>query len=103
MNQSIEFTRINNDVNGNPRYVCHFHEFTNDADRKQALAEQKAGLCVSFVDSMYKTALRRAKHLGGRKFHNKQYGGGIVFQSYNITQLEQQINEIREKYTPAVK
>ena len=26
--------------------------------------------------------LEAARKLGGRKFHNKQYGGGIVFQAY---------------------
>ncbi len=97
---TIDFTRVNNDVNGNPRYVCHFHAFTNDSDREQALAEQKAGLSSSFIDSMYRTALRRAKQLGGKKFHNKQYGGGIVFQSYNIGELEKRILEIKERYTP---
>lgn len=24
MNNQINFTRIDNDINGNPRYVCHF-------------------------------------------------------------------------------
>lgn len=98
--QTIDWTRINNDTNGNPRYVCHFHAFTNDSDREQALAEQKAGLSNSFIDSMYRTALNRAKKLGGRKFHNKQYGGGIVFQSYNIQDTEKQIHELMIRFTP---
>lgn len=100
-NKSIDWARVNNDVNGNPRYVCHFHAFTNDADRAQALAEQKAGLNNSFIDSMYETALKRAKKLGGRKFHNKQFGGGIVFQSSNIAATENHIVQLMEKLTPA--
>jgi hypothetical protein len=62
------FTRINNDVNGNPRYVVHF---------------------LQLADT-YERALYLSRKLGGRKFHNKQYGGGIAFQSYNIKKL---INE----------
>ena len=69
---SVNFKRVNNDVNGNPRYVCHFLNFAND----------------------YANALSIAKEYGGKKFHNKQYGGGIVFQEYNIDDLEQKILNI---------
>ena len=69
----IEFTRINNDVNGNPRYVCHFLNIADD----------------------YNTAVKLANKIGGRKYHNKKYGGGIVFQSYNIDATAQKINEIK--------
>lgn len=71
----VEFTRINNDVNGNPRYVCHFSNI-------------ETGLNYSYsIDQRYNAALAKAKKFGGRKFHNKQYGGGIVFQSYNLNEL----------------
>ena len=68
------FTRINNDTYGNPRYVVHF---------------------LRLADT-YERALFLGKKLGGRKFHNKQYGGGIAFQSYNINDLEKRINELKE-------
>lgn len=90
----IDFTRITNDINGNPRYVCHFSAFTTEADREQALKDQRAGLNSSFIDAMYKVAVTRAHKLGGKKFHNKQYGGGIVFQSYNINELQNNIFEL---------
>ena len=83
---TIEFTRINNDTNGNPRYVCHFLNFINS----------KEDLHYS---SKYEIALKRSRQFGGKKFHNKQYGGGIVFQSYNIERLgveiEQFVNNIK--------
>ena len=60
--RTIEFTRVNSDSFGNPRYVCHF----------TAIADK------------YSDALKFCKPFGGRKFDNKQFGGGIVFQSYNI-------------------
>ena len=68
------FTRINNDTNGNPRYVVHF---------------------LQLADT-YARALFLARQLGGRKFHNKQYGGGIAFQSYNTDQLAERISKIKE-------
>lgn len=80
----IEFTRINNDTNGNPRFVCHFLAFIGDKDREIELHEK------------YQLALSRSRQLGGRKFHNKQYGGGIVFQMYDGEQREmsQKIRDI---------
>lgn len=67
------FTRINNDTNGNPRFVVHYLQ----------------------VAESYERALYLARKIGGRKFHNKQYGGGIAFQSYNIDWLENKIRQIR--------
>lgn len=93
MSNQVEFTRINSDINGNPRYVCHFNNFVNDKDREEALILQRNGRVKSFIDEMYRVALIRAEKLGGRKFHNKQYGGGIVFQSYNIDLLSKEIIE----------
>lgn len=71
----MEFTRITNDVNGNPRYVVHFLN----------------------IDSDYETAVKKANKIGGRKYHTKAYGGGIVFQSYNIQDTEKRILEIATK------
>jgi hypothetical protein len=67
------FTRINNDTNGNPRYVFHFLELADN----------------------YNEALFLAKKIGGKKFHNKQYGGGIVVQSYNLQDECNRINELK--------
>ncbi len=67
----FNWTRINNDGNGNPRYVCHFLN----------------------IASTYKEALEIARKIGGRKFHNKQYGGGIVFQTYKTADIERGLQE----------
>lgn len=77
MSTLIDFTKVNNDTNGNPRYVCHFLNFITSDEK-----------------SDYSLALYRAKKIGGRKFHNKQYGGGIVFQSYNIEDTEKHILDL---------
>jgi hypothetical protein len=76
------FTRINNDVNGNPRYVCHYTRLSTPIDRDADVSER------------YTLALARARSIGGRKFHNKQYGGGIVFQSYSIDETCNSINKL---------
>ena len=68
------FTQIKNDSNGNPRYVVHYLQLANS----------------------YERALYLSRQLGGRKFHNKQYGGGIVFQSYNTRILGDQICQLKE-------
>lgn len=91
--ESIEFTRINNDVNGNPRYVCHFLAFITDADRAEA---DKNTADIFGITTLYNIALRKAHKLGGRKYHTKSYGGGIVFQSYNIADLQKRIVESLE-------
>jgi hypothetical protein len=83
--EPIEFTRIKHDTNGNPRYVCHYHQFLTDKDN-------------GHFEERYKLAVKRANKLGGRKFHNKQYGGGIVFQSYNTADLEKHIHELMQQY-----
>lgn len=76
-----DFDRINNDTYGNPRYVCHYVHFIHPRDE------------FNGIEGRYALALKRAKKLNGRKFHNKQYGGGIAFQSYNLQELVNQINE----------
>ena len=69
----MEFTRIANDINGNPRYVFHFLSFITDKEREGLTLDQK-----------YKLAVKKAQKLGGRIYRGKSFGGGIVFQSYNI-------------------
>ncbi len=88
---NIRLTRVNNDNNGNPRYVVHFFEFLNNEENSFLPFNKK-----------YEYALKKAKKIGGRKFHNKQYGGGIVFQSYNTDNLKEQIIDVMET-TPKIK
>lgn len=92
----IDFTRVNNDVNGNPRYVCHFLNLVNDKDRERADQLEKTVRPHKFsISHLYDIAIRKSHKIGGRKFHNKQYGGGIVFQSYSLPELERHINEVK--------
>lgn len=98
----IEFTRINNDVNGNPRYVCHFYNLLTAAETafkpKAPYFYKNSINWINFesneIEIRYKLACKRANKIGGRKYHTKSYGGGIVFQSYNIADTERKINEL---------
>ena len=61
-NERIKVFRIKNDVNGNPRYVVHF------MDLNIKLAD------YDNINKLY----------GFNKYRAKWFGGGVVFQSYNI-------------------
>ena len=79
-----KFTRISNDVNGNPRYVVHFLELLNDEER----------IAIPF-NKKYDYAVKKANKIGGKKYDNKSYGGGIAFQSYNIEKTWNDIQRIK--------
>lgn len=60
--KEIEVFRIPNDTNGNPRYVVHFRDL---------------GIGLWDYDNINKL-------YGFKKYTAKWFGGGVVFQSYNI-------------------
>jgi hypothetical protein len=72
MKTQYTWHRINSDVNGNPRYVLHWIDL---------------GLPT------YEEALTAARKVGGRKYHNKSFGGGIAFQSYSLAETEAAIQQ----------
>lgn len=76
------FTRIDNDANGNPRYVCHYTHLSTPIDRDADVSQR------------YTLALARARAIGGKKYHTKKYGGGIVFQSYSLPNTCDSINKL---------
>lgn len=73
--KEIEAFRIPNDVNGNPRYVVHFTDL---------------GIGLWDYDSINQL-------YGFNKYRAKWFGGGVVFQSYNIAEtLEWALNTVKE-------
>ena len=86
MQNTITFTRIKNDVNGNPRYVCHFLKLNT--------REELDSADWIPTSEKYAIACKRANSIGGRKYHTKAYGGGIVFQSYSLPELVESINRV---------
>ena len=83
----MEYTRVNNDINGNPRYVFHFFAFLNKAESYSNLS----------VSDKYELALKKSRAVGGKKYHNKSFGGGIAIQSYNIGSDIARIHKIASK------
>ena len=79
--KAIEFTQVNNDFYGNPRYVTHFFSL---------LKEDEQTL------SNYSLAVKRANKIGGKKYRGSDFGGGIVFQSYNLDDLRKNIIDMLE-------
>ena len=85
---TIEFERIKNDTNGNPRYVCHFMALLTREEL------DRSGDQWIPVGAKYNIALHRARKIGGRKFHNKTFGGGIVFQGYGAADITPHIEKL---------
>ena len=79
---TIDITRINSDTNGNPRYVLPYRDLLTK--------EELDCYILQWSGVSYNLALERAKTIGGRKFHNRQYGGGIVFCTYGSLEREVQ-------------
>jgi hypothetical protein len=77
----MEFIKIKNDINGNPRFVTHFLNIPIEGE----------GLTVL---QKYKIALKKANTIGGKKYDTKAFAGGIVFTSYNLRILENEINQL---------
>lgn len=69
-----QFTRVNNCINGNPRYVLHYLALNTD----------------------YYTALNLALECGGKAYKGKDYGGGFVFSTYNLSGLCDYLEHIKQ-------
>ena len=67
-------------INGNP--VIHFLTIAN--------VDGKNG--INAISMAYREAIQFAKPFGGRKFHNRSYGGGIAFD------FEQQAKDCIDAY-----
>ena len=73
--KEIEVFRIPNDTNGNPRYVVHFLDLN---------------IKLSDYDNINKL-------YGFNKYSAKWFGGGVVFQSYNIEDtLNYALDKVKE-------
>lgn len=86
---TIELKRVTSDTYGNPRYVVHFMNLLSDKDWDSL----PQGL--SHISDGYALAIKKAKKIGGSKYRGKDFGGGIVFQSYNTEELIRDILELK--------
>lgn len=65
----ITVHQATNNTYGNPRFVVHF---------------------LSIADS-YDKAISLAKKIGGSRYRAKAFGGGVVFQSFDIKETLEQL------------
>lgn len=98
----LSITRLNNDVNGNPRYVIHWlallqNEALNQWD-KQEIASKGAWTGNKMNGLTYDIAHHIAKQSGFKRYHNKSYGGGLSFSSYNVTSDLAYLDEVCERF-----
>jgi len=84
--ETLTFTRVPSDANGNPRYAVHFLNLNTreELDRDPWIP----------ISDKYNLATKRANTIGGRRYHCKRYGGGIVFQSYSIDETAAHISRV---------
>lgn len=68
------------DTYGNPRFVVHFRDFPNlDPDPEYRARG------IDGIVSMQNRFIDNVRHaVGGKRYRGKDFGGGIVFQSYNV-------------------
>jgi hypothetical protein len=62
------------------KYVIHFLSAITSNDEKQAEAMAQRTGDIFGTDSKYKAVCKRANKFGGRKYHCKEFGGGIAFE-----------------------
>jgi hypothetical protein len=98
----MNITRVNNDINGNPRRVIHFLNLINEQDEETLTKNFEQTLkqnpfCMN--ELKYNLAVSRAKKYGGKKYHNKKYGGGIAFQEYNDSDVIALVERIMQEQT----
>jgi hypothetical protein len=84
----LDFTPINNNYYGNPRYIVHFFTFLTDAERKTYGIDTRGYL--------FDLAVERSRKVGGKKYKGQIYGGGIVLSSYNLRDTSEKIHAIMD-------
>jgi len=82
----IEFNRTTADINGNSRFVCHFLDLEKQPPDRTKTLEERYALAIKF-----------ANRFGGRKYHNKKFGGCIVFQTTMPEELSKTILKTLEQ------
>ena len=72
-------------LEGKTRVVCHFLRLLKESEKRPEM------------QASYRTAIARAKQIGGKKYHNKSYGGGIVFDTTDTATLQKEIFQITKE------
>lgn len=84
--RNIEFTPIQNDINGNPRGVVHFSRFLTEKEFDKYDVLQG-----------FSIAHNRAKKFGFSKYRGKKYGGMLVAQTWHEREIKEEINKMLDE------
>ena len=93
--ETLTFTRVPSDSCGNPRYAVHYLNLCTPAELEDRT--------LPSIVNRYALATKRANTIGGRRYHCKRYGGGIVFQSYSVDETAAHISRVTGRQFVAVK
>lgn len=90
-NELIDALDVGYDTNGNRRHVVHFLPIYN------AIANRTGMSYSALSERPYAIALDAMRAIGGKKYHNRKYGGGISF-TLDRSQLQNDINQAIDSY-----
>lgn len=79
------FTRLDNDVNGNPKYYISIADFLSVAPDDMGLLEK-----CDYIDKKRKGSILN-------KYRGKKYGSGYTIQSYSLPNSCRYINDFFNK------
>lgn len=88
----MELIRINNDKNGNPRYIFDYWALLNESEIRQIKKETKDPFKV--LPNYYKLAKQKAKKIGAKSYRSKEANFYFVIQSHNIGETVKQIKQL---------
>lgn len=85
------FTKLTNDLSGNPRYCIH-HQYlltpAENAMRRNDLNQSESLRESSMIhEHYYLKAIRRANSIGGRKYDTKGYRMAVAFTAHSLPEL----------------
>lgn len=89
---ATEALDVGYDANGNRRRVVHWLRIYKEIAARTGMDHD------TLSDRPYAIALDAMRSIGGKKYHNRKYGGGIVF-TLDKSELEASVNEAIDTYS----
>jgi hypothetical protein len=77
-------------------YVIHFLDYVREEDREKARESFPDDYAQALLETARLANARAAMH-GGREFHNRFFGGGILFTGYTPEELAAHVSAVTER------